>query len=123
VACSRLRQRGVLPGVLPLAGLFPACYKHLSLFFSDRELSLAYAIMLTALRCSQIVGGPLAGGLQYINARGLYGFQWLFIVEGVITVIWGCCIWVSLLHILLADHEPHGSFALHYAAAEPGRKK
>ena len=76
------------------AGLFPACFKHLSLFFSERELSLAYAILLTALSCSQIVGGPLAGGLQYITAGGLHGFQWLFIIEGVITVTWGCCIWV-----------------------------
>ena len=77
------------------AGLFPACFKHLSLFFSEGELSLAYAIMLTALSCSQVMGGPLAGGLQYITAGGLYGFQWLFIIEGIVTVMWGCCIWVG----------------------------
>lgn len=76
------------------AGTFPALYYHLSLFFSDQELSFAYAILLSALSISQIIGGPLAGGLQYLAEKGgLHGYQWLFIIEGALTVLWGLVIW------------------------------
>lgn len=77
----------------PSAGTFPAMFHHLSLFFSERELSFAYAVMLTALTISQVIGGPIAGGLQYLEGKdGLHGWQWLFIIEGVITVLWGVAI-------------------------------
>ena len=71
-------------------------FYHLSLFFNERELSLAYALMLMALSMSQVIGGPIAGGLQYLEGKsGLHGWQWLFIIEGVLTVLWGCAIPVS----------------------------
>ena len=41
-------------------------------------------------------GGPIAGGLQYLEGKsGLHGWQWLFIIEGAVTVLWGCAIPVS----------------------------
>lgn len=105
------------------AGTFPALYYHLSLFFSDQELSFAYAILLSALSISQIIGGPLAGGLQYLAEKGgLHGYQWLFIIEGALTVLWGLVIWVRpsyLIEALLGRKLSHSSNTSHRIRQQP----
>ena len=61
---------------------------HLSLFLDADELGVAYAGVTTATALSQVIGGPLAAVLLLLDGKfGLHGWQWLFICEGIPTVI------------------------------------
>ena len=53
---SKSTQMRPLPRVC--AGTFPSMFYHLSLFFNEGELSLAYALMLMSLSMSQVIGEP-----------------------------------------------------------------
>ena len=62
----------------------------------------------------QIIGAPLAAGLLYMNGvAGLRGWQWLFIIEGCLTTIYGVILKVRLPGILEAyfgmQHADHTS--------------
>ena len=49
----------------------------------------------------QIIGAPLAAGLLYMNGlAGLRGWQWLFIIEGCLTIIYGVILRVRPLGVL-----------------------
>ena len=40
----------------------------------------------------QVLGAPLAAALLLMEgAGGLHGWQWLFIIEGAATALWGYC--------------------------------
>lgn len=121
---SQLQMLRLSARHLHAAGTFPAMYYHLSLFFNERELSMAYAVMLSALSISQVVGGPVAGGLQYLEGKsGLHGWQWLFIIEGCITVLWGLLIPVCLkpltsaLDWQLSSQSPASSSLLRFQSS------
>ena len=61
---------------------------HLSLFLDAGELGVAYTGIATASALSQVVGGPLAAALLLLDGTfGLHGWQWLFLCEGMPTII------------------------------------
>ena len=79
-------------------GTFPGIWTHLSRFYTPRELGPAYAAVTTSTALAQVIGAPLAALiLSFDGAFGLEGWQWLFIIEGVTTLIFGV-----LLKIFLA---------------------
>lgn len=66
------------------AGAYPAIMFQLSLFYSPRNLGLAYTVVATATAVAGLTGGPLAAGIMSLDGvAGLRGWQWLFLVEGV----------------------------------------
>jgi MFS family permease len=72
------------------AGTFPGAWHHQTKFFSANELSFTHSAVTTASIISYVVNGPLAAGfLMMEGTHGLHGWQWLFIVEGIITVFYG----------------------------------
>ena len=53
----------------------------------------------------QIIGAPLAAGLLYMNGvAGLRGWQWLFIIEGCLTIIYGVILRVRLPGLVRLSH-------------------
>ena len=47
----------------------------------------------------QVVGAPLAAALLLMEGvGGLHGWQWLFIIEGAATCLWGIVLAVSSCH-------------------------
>lgn len=69
-------------------GAFPGMWYHLSLFLDAGELGVAYTGISTATALSQVIGGPLAAALLLLDGTfGLHGWQWLFICEGIPTVL------------------------------------
>lgn len=61
---------------------------HLSLFLDAGELGVAYTGITTASALSQVVGGPLAAALLLLDGTfGLHGWQWLFLCEGMPTLV------------------------------------
>jgi len=77
------------------AGFFPGIVFYLSQWFPARRRARAQSRFMIALPVSGIVGGFLGGFLLGFDGRlGLSGWQWVFLVEGLpsillgITVLW-----------------------------------
>lgn len=72
------------------AGFFPGMIHYLTHWFPVRERALAVARFMTAIPVAQIVGGPISGALLGLQGlAGLAGWQWLFLIEGIPSIILG----------------------------------
>jgi MFS transporter, ACS family, tartrate transporter len=80
------------------AGFFPGIILYLSYWFPARERAKAVACFMTASPLSGVFGGPISGAVvQYMDKRsGLAGWQWLFLVEGIPSVLLGLVTWFYL---------------------------
>ncbi|KAK4082219.1 uncharacterized protein Triagg1_2031 [Trichoderma aggressivum f. europaeum] len=78
-------------------GLFPGIVLYLSSMYTRGELALRIGIFYTSASLSGAFGGLLARGLSAIGPRGgLEGWRWIFIIEGLLTVISGLIAFVAL---------------------------
>ena len=72
------------------AGFFPAIIYYLSQWFPASMRARSMAKFMIAIPLSGLLGGPLGGWLLGFDGRfGLQGWQWLFVVEGVPSVLLG----------------------------------
>src|SRR3954468_6396278 len=72
------------------AGFFPGIIFYLTLWFPRRERARTVAAFMTAVFFAGVVGGPLSGALLSMHgAGGLAGWQWLFLLEGLPSIILG----------------------------------
>ncbi|GAB7537964.1 MFS transporter [Burkholderia sp. 22PA0106] len=73
------------------AGFFPAIVLYLTYWFPPSRRSKVTALFMTGIPMSGVVGGPLSGWLmtQLGGAHGMAGWQWLFLLEGVPTIVLG----------------------------------
>lgn len=80
------------------AGFAPGVAFYLSSWYRRYELSTRYSIYYTATAISGAFSGLLAGLItQHLDgARGLAGWQWLFIIEGVGSSFLGCFTWMFM---------------------------
>lgn len=83
------------------AGLFPCLAIYITLFYRRSEISFRTAMLFVAAAISSAFGGLIASGLLKLNAGGLVGWQWLYVVEGIITMVWG----VALYFIMAESPE------------------
>ncbi|KAK0669908.1 major facilitator superfamily domain-containing protein [Cercophora samala] len=78
--------------VLGLAegGLLPGIVLYLSGLYTRQEMAVRIGVFYTAASLSGAFGGLLARGLSAIGpSGGLEGWRWIFIMEGIITVVAG----------------------------------
>jgi MFS transporter, ACS family, tartrate transporter len=79
------------------AGFFPGMILYLTYWFPTHERARAVARFMTATSLAGVVGGPLSSYLLRMDGRsGLAGWQWLFLSEGVPTILLG----ISVLFLL-----------------------
>ena len=79
------------------AGFFPGMILYLTFWFPSQERARAVAKFMTATSLAGVVGGPLSSFLLKLEGRsGLHGWQWLFISEGLPTILGG----ISVLFFL-----------------------
>jgi len=72
------------------SGLFPCLTLYLSTFYKPGEQARRISYLFVAAALSGAFGGLLAYGLTNLHgARGLAGWRWLFLVEGLISVVVG----------------------------------
>ncbi|GAC1683733.1 MAG: MFS transporter [Gemmatimonadaceae bacterium] len=72
------------------AGFFPGMIFYLSSWFPASERARAVSRFVIAIPLATIVGGPISGALLHLNGRlGLSGWQWLFLLEGIPSVVLG----------------------------------
>jgi MFS transporter, ACS family, tartrate transporter len=79
------------------AGFVPGMLLYLTFWFPSHERARAVAKFMTATSLAGVVGGPLSSALLKLDGvYGLSGWQWLFLFEGVPTVLVG----ISVLFVL-----------------------
>jgi len=72
------------------AGFFPGIIFYLGNWFPAKDRARAISWFMTAIPLSAVIGGPLSGALLGLNGRlGLAGWQWLFLLEGLPSVVLG----------------------------------
>ncbi len=72
------------------AGFFPGIIFYLTYWYPAAERARAYSWFLAAVPLSGIVGGPISGALLGLHGfLGLAGWQWLFLLEGLPSVVVG----------------------------------
>ena len=73
------------------AGFFPGVVLYLSNWFPSQRRSQIIALFMTAIPVSGAIGGPLSGWLMahFAGVYGIAGWRWLFLVEGLGSLMVG----------------------------------
>ncbi len=76
------------------AGFFPGIIYYLSNWFPDRERAKMTAFFMLAIGVSNVLGNPISGWIMdhFNGVSGLHGWQWLFLLEGLPTVVVGVAV-------------------------------
>jgi ACS family tartrate transporter-like MFS transporter len=79
------------------AGFFPGVIFYITQWFPAAYRSRTIAVFMSAAVLSGIVGGPLSGLLlQMDGTLGLQGYQWLFLIEAVPSIVLGVVVFMYL---------------------------
>ncbi|RWA12994.1 hypothetical protein EKO27_g2118 [Xylaria grammica] len=79
------------------AGLFPGLVYYLTFWYKTDERSVRVAFILASATLAGAFGGAIAYGVGHINGvRGLSGWRWLFILEGIPSVLSSLFVWFIL---------------------------
>jgi MFS family permease len=80
------------------AGFFPGIILYLTFWFPGNRRAHITALFMTAIAISNVVGSPISGGImQFMDgAGGWRGWQWLFLMEGIPSVLIGILVFVLL---------------------------
>jgi D-galactonate transporter len=73
------------------AGFIPGILLCLTYWFPAQRRGKVSAIFLTGIPVSGVIGGPLSGWImhQFHGANGWHGWQWLFLLEGLPSLLCG----------------------------------
>ena len=80
------------------AGFVPGVLLYLTYWFPSARRAKFIALFMMGIPVAALIGGPLSGWIMtaFDEAGGLHGWQWLFALEAVPTVIVGLIILVAL---------------------------
>jgi len=78
------------------AGFFPGIIFYLTLWFPAVYRARVISLFMLAIPISSIIGSPISGLLLGVTGGGLSGWQWLFIMEGLPSVLVGIGVLVYL---------------------------
>jgi ACS family tartrate transporter-like MFS transporter len=77
------------------AGFFPGMILYMKRWFPANARARAVAWFMTANPLAGIVGSPVSGALLGISGKGLLGWQWMFLMEGIPAILLGAAVfWV-----------------------------
>src|SRR6201996_6225248 len=71
------------------AGFFPGIILYLTYWFPARRRGRMTTWFMTAIALSGVIGGPVSGYIlkSFNGVNGWHGWQWLFLLEGISSVI------------------------------------
>lgn len=87
------------------AGFFPGIIYYLTCWFPAKQRARIVALFLIALPLSSVIGAPLSTMLLQIDWLGLRGWQWMFLIEAIPTILLG----IAVL-FLLTDRPEHATW-------------
>ena len=80
------------------AGFYPGIILYLTYWYPSGRRAKAFGMFMSAFAVAGVLGGPLAGtvmnGLH--GANGWSGWQWVFLIEGIPSIIAGVVTWFYL---------------------------
>jgi ACS family tartrate transporter-like MFS transporter len=77
------------------AGFFPGMILYLKQWFPAGARARAVAWFMTANPLAGVIGSPISGALLSVHGKGLAGWQWLFLMEGMPAIVLGVTVlWV-----------------------------
>ena len=84
------------------AGFFPGVILYMTYWFPSSRRAKMTALFMTAIAISNVIGSPISGAImQYMDgASGMRGWQWLFLLEGLPSVV------IGVLVIFLLPNNP-----------------
>jgi ACS family tartrate transporter-like MFS transporter len=71
------------------ASLFPGVIVYLTHWFRLKDRAKAIAFFYAAVPAGSVVGSLIAGWLLQMHWRGMAGWRWIFIVEGILPIVLG----------------------------------
>jgi len=71
------------------AGLYPGMVLYMTYWFPSSTRARFIALFLAGVPLSVVIGGPISGFLLGLGGRGLHGWQWMLILEGIPSLICG----------------------------------
>ncbi|HXI09074.1 MAG: MFS transporter [Bradyrhizobium sp.] len=79
------------------AGFFPGIILYLTYWYPAEYRARFMAAFAVAVPLSSVIGAPISGLLLELHgAMGLKGWQWLFIIEGIPSILLGLVTWFYL---------------------------
>ncbi|WP_242675369.1 MFS transporter [Phytopseudomonas dryadis] len=78
------------------AGFFPGVVYYFTKWLPAGERGKAMAIFLSGSAIASIISGPLSGALLNIEGLGMHGWQWMFLIEGMFSVVLCGFVWFWL---------------------------
>ncbi|GAB7530383.1 MFS transporter [Pseudomonas sp. 3A(2025)] len=78
------------------AGFFPGVVYYFTKWLPAGERGKAMAIFLSGSALASIISGPLSGALLNIEGLGMHGWQWMFFIEGMFSVLLCGFVWFWL---------------------------
>jgi len=89
------------------AGFFPGIILYLTYWYPSHRRGRMTAVFMTGIALSGVIGSPLSGAIMKM-ADGLYdlrGWQWMFLIEGLPSVLFGI-----IVIIMLDDRVAHAKW-------------
>jgi MFS family permease len=83
------------------AGFFPGVIYYFTRWLPGVERGKAIAIFLSGSAFASLISGPLSGALLQISGLGWHGWQWMYFIEGMVSVSLCVFVWFWL------DSRPH----------------
>lgn len=80
------------------AGFFPGIILYLSYWFPDRDRAKMTAYFMVAIAMASVIGNPISGRIMrdLDEVLGLRGWQWLFLLEGIPSIVLGTIVLFKL---------------------------
>jgi MFS family permease len=78
------------------AGFFPTAVTYLSLFYHRYDLGVRIALFYGQYAIAGAFSGAIAYGLFQVEGTALHNWQYLFIIEGGLTILFGVLAWFWL---------------------------
>ncbi|WP_250454184.1 MFS transporter [Caballeronia sp. ATUFL_M2_KS44] len=78
------------------AGFFPGVVFYFTQWLPRDQRGRAMAVFLSGSALASVFSGPISGALLLIDGHGLHGWQWMFIIEGMASVVLAGFVWFWL---------------------------